>query len=142
LRIPSLEVVVAFNHSIREVDEWFDEPDELDRVERLLERLADETDPVVAAALSVSRLTQSQAFTEGNKRTAVLVGRWILDRNGLDGAKYIQENDVELAQFLLQAARGADVSREVVELRLVKWGLSKLERWGQQPRGCYLNHGS
>jgi len=116
LRIPSLEVVVAFNYSIREVDEWFDEPDELDRVERLLDRLADETDPVVAAALSVSRLTQSQAFTEGNKRTAVLVGRWILDRNGLDGAKYIQENDVKLAQFLLQAARGADVSREVVEL--------------------------
>ena len=46
----------------------------------------------------------------------MLVGRWILDRNGLDGAKYIQENDVELAQLLLQAARGADVSREVVEL--------------------------
>ena len=109
MRIPSLEVVVAFNHTIREADEWFDEPDELDRVKRLLDRLADETDPVVAAALRVSRLAQSQAFTEGNKRTAVLVGRWILDRNGLGGAKFIQENDVELAQLLLRAARGSDV---------------------------------
>ena len=109
MRIPSLEVVVAFNHTIREADEWFDEPDELDRVKRLLDRLADETDPVVAAALSVSRLAQSQAFTEGNKRTAVLIGRWILDRNGLVGAKFSQENDVELAQLLLRAARGSDV---------------------------------
>ena len=116
MRIPSLEVVVAFNNTIREADEWFDEPDELDRVQRLLDRLADETDPVVAAALSVSRLAQSQAFTEGNKRTAVLVGRWILDRNGLGGAKFIQENDVELAQLLLRAARGSDVSGEIVEL--------------------------
>ncbi len=71
---------------------------------------------MVAAALSVSRLAQSQAFTEGNKRTAVLVGRWILDRNGLDGAKFIQENDIELAELLLQAARGEDVNKEVVDL--------------------------
>jgi prophage maintenance system killer protein len=112
LRIPSLEVVVAFNYTIREADE----PDELERVKRILDRLTDETDPVVAAALSVGRLAQSQAFTEGNKRTAVLVGRWILDDNGLDGAKFIQENDAELAQLLLQAARGADVSGEIVEL--------------------------
>jgi prophage maintenance system killer protein len=116
LRIPSLEVVVAFNYTIREADEWFDEPDELDRVKRILDRLTDETDPVVAAALSVGHLAQSQAVTEGNKRTAVLVGRWILDDNGLDGAKFIRENDAELAQLLLQAARGADVSGEIVEL--------------------------
>jgi len=64
--------------------------------------------------LSVSRLAQAQAFTEGNKRTAVLVGRWIL--NGLDGAKYIPENDMELAESLLRAARGTDVSREVIDL--------------------------
>jgi len=59
-------------------------------------------------------LAQAQAFTEGNKRTAVLVGRWIL--NGLDGAKYIPENDMELAESLLRAARGTDVSREVIDL--------------------------
>ena len=75
MRIPSLEVVVAFNHSIREANEWFDESDDFDRVERILSHLADENDPVVAAALGVSRLAQSQAFTEGNQRTALLVGR-------------------------------------------------------------------
>ena len=46
----------------------------------------------------------------------MLVGRWILDRNGLDGAKYIPENDMELAKSLLRAARGTDVSKEVIEL--------------------------
>ena len=38
-------MVVAFNHSIRHDDEWFDEPDELNRIERLLEQLEDETVP-------------------------------------------------------------------------------------------------
>ena len=116
MRIPSLEVVVAFNYTIRETDEWFDEPDELHRVTRILDHLADETDAVVAAALAIGRLAQSQAFTEGNKRTAVLVGRWILDHNGLEGAKFIQGNDAALTQLLLRAARGGDVSGEVVEL--------------------------
>jgi hypothetical protein len=109
LRVPSLETVVAFSRSIREADEWFEEPDELDRVGRILDQLVDETDPVVASALSVSRLARSQAFTEGNKRTAVLVGRWILDRNGIDGAKYIPENDMELATLLLPS-RGIRMS--------------------------------
>ena len=108
--------MVAFNHAIREDDEWFDEPDELDRVQRILDEVADETDPVVAAALAVSRLAQSQAFTEGNKRTAVLLGRWILDHNGMDGAIVIREGDAELAQLLLRAARGANVGGEIVGL--------------------------
>ena len=109
-------MVLAINHTIREDDEWFDEPDDVERVEKILSRLLEETDPVVAAALSVSRLATSQAFTEGNKRTAVLVGRWILDHNGVDGAQFIAENDMELAQLLLQAARGVDVSREMIAL--------------------------
>lgn len=75
----TLAMVVAFTQSIRHDDEWFDEPDELDRIDRLLEQLEDETDPVIAAAHAVSRIARSQAFTEGNKRTALLVGRWILD---------------------------------------------------------------
>jgi prophage maintenance system killer protein len=116
LKVPSLETVVAFDHSIRRDDEWFEEPDEIDRVGRILDQLVHETDPVVASALFVSRLAQSQAFTEGNKRTAVLAGRWILDRNGIDGAKYIPENDMQLAPLLLKAARGADVSGEVIRL--------------------------
>jgi hypothetical protein len=40
-------LIVAINASIRHDDEWFDEPDELDRIERLLEQLKTGTDPVV-----------------------------------------------------------------------------------------------
>jgi Fic family protein len=102
-------MVVAFNQSVRHDDEWFDEPDELERIERLLQQLEGETDPVTAAAHAVSRIARSQAFTEGNKRRALLVGRWILDRNGIDdGLRFIQINDSELGGLLLSAARGVD----------------------------------
>jgi hypothetical protein len=89
-------MVVAFNRSVKHDDEWFDEPDELDRIERLLAQLDGETDPVIAAAHAVSRIARSQAFTEGNKRTALLVGRWILDRNGIDGLGFIPVDDTDL----------------------------------------------
>ena len=108
-------MVVAFNHSIRH-DEWFDEPDELDRIEKLLEQLEDETDPVTAAAHAVDRIARSQAFTEGNKRTALLVGRWILDRNGVDGLRFIPEHDTELGGLLLSAARGVDENSQITQL--------------------------
>jgi len=32
LNLPTVGLVVAINHSIRRDDEWFDEPDDLDRV--------------------------------------------------------------------------------------------------------------
>ena len=106
MRIPSLETVVAFNRSIRAADEWFDEPDDLARVARLVAALSTEADPIVAAALCVGGLAHSQAFTEGDKRTAVVVGLWIFDRNGLDGSKFILEDDKDLTGLLLRAARG------------------------------------
>jgi hypothetical protein len=59
LILPSLEIVVAFNHSIRYDDEWFDELDELDRVRRILTDLESETDPLVAAANAMSRIAHS-----------------------------------------------------------------------------------
>ena len=116
MRLPSVGVVVAINASVRHDDEWFDEPDEVDRIERLLEQVKIETDPIVAAAVAVARIARSQAFTEGNKRTALLVGRWILDRNGADGLRFIPEDDTKLASLLLSAARGVDESDHVKEL--------------------------
>jgi hypothetical protein len=45
LRLPNLAIIIAINESVRHDDEWFDEPDELERVERLLGQLQSETDP-------------------------------------------------------------------------------------------------
>ena len=116
LNLPSLELVVAFNAAVRHNDEWFDEEDDLDRIARILEELQTELDPLVAAAIATSRIARSQSFTEGNKRTALLVGRWILDRNGFVGSRIVPKGDLELAHLLLKAARGGDVGKQVTEL--------------------------
>jgi hypothetical protein len=116
LNLPSLEIIVAFNASVRHDDEWFDEADDLDRIARILDDLQTAIDPIIATAVATSRITRAQAFTEGSKRTALLVGRWILDRNDLDGASMIPPDDFELANLLLDAARGADTDEEVVAL--------------------------
>ena len=116
MRLSTLAIIVAINESIRHEDEWFEEPDELDRIERLLEQLQTETDAVTAAARAVGRIARSQAFTEGNKRTAVLVGRWILDRNAVDGLRFMPEDDTELANLLLSAARGVEETKHVMDL--------------------------
>ena len=116
LNLPSLELIVAFNASVRHNDEWFDEADDLDRIVRILDNLQTAIDPIVAAAVATSRITRAQAFTEGNKRTALLVGRWILDRNDFDGGSMIPPDDFELANLLLDAARGADTDEKVVAL--------------------------
>jgi prophage maintenance system killer protein len=101
---------------VRDSDEWFDEPDDLDRIEQVLSELSSCSDPVDAAALAAARITQTQAFAEGSKRTAVLLARWILDRNGQDGRRMLPDHDDPLAQLLLHAARGADLKLEVTSL--------------------------
>ena len=108
--------MVALNASVREFDEWFDEPDELDRVVRILTFLSSENDPIKSAALAASRISRSQAFTEGNKRTALLVAKWILDRNGLSGSQFIPSADRRFADLLLRSARGENLDHEFLLL--------------------------
>lgn len=78
MRRPTLDLAVALNRAVRLDDEGFDEPDALDRVERALRTIEQVDDPVMAAAILACRLTSTQGFGEGNKRTALLLARWIL----------------------------------------------------------------
>jgi hypothetical protein len=90
-------LAVEFNRAISAEDEWFDEPDDLDRVQRALSAVDSFEDPVDAAAVLAYRVARSQGFTEGNKRTALLLARWVLDRNGIDGALLIPRTTIRLA---------------------------------------------
>ena len=117
MKRPSLALVVAINGAVREADEWFDdEPDDLPRVKAVLVAAQAVQDPVVAAATLAFRLTRAQAFPEGNKRTALLVARWVLDHNGIDGAQVLPPDDRVLADLLVKAAMGVDVGREILDL--------------------------
>jgi len=116
LRCPTLGLAVAFNRAVRQDDEWWDEPDELERVERALARIEDLDDPVRAAGVLAYRIARAQAFGEGNKRTALLLARWVLDRNGMDGRVFLVPNDWALADLLVKAASGLDVEEDVVDL--------------------------
>jgi len=104
-----LALAVEFNRAIRTDDEWFDEPDDLDRVQRALSAVDALEDPVDAAAVLAYRVARSQGFTEGNKRTALLLARWLLDRNGIDGAVLIRPDDRQIGDLLIKAASGLDV---------------------------------
>jgi prophage maintenance system killer protein len=114
LRRPSLQLAIEINKRIRGTDEWFDEPDDLDRVESALRSVEDLDDPVEAAGLIVYRVTRAQGFAEGNKRTALLLARWVLDNNQLDGRQFIDPDDRNLADLLVQAALGRDVELQVL----------------------------
>jgi prophage maintenance system killer protein len=107
---------VAINRSVRGDDEWFDEPDDLDRVAGALAAIDLIEDPVQGAALLAFRVARAQAFGEGNKRTAFLLARWLLDRNGQDGAALLPSDDPAIAALLVKAAGGQDVGAELVEL--------------------------
>ena len=116
MRRPSLALALAINRAVREADEWFDEPDDVDRVRKALARIANVDDPVVAAGALAYRLTRAQAFGEGNKRTAFLLARWLLDRNGADGLALLPPDDREFADILVRAAAGREVEAELVAL--------------------------
>lgn len=116
MRRPTLRIAVTFNRAVRDRDEWFDEPDDLDRVQKALAAIDEIDDTVDAAAVLAYRVTRAQGFTEGNKRTAVLLAKWLLDRNGIDGSRLIPPDDRALADLLVRAASGHDVEGAVVEL--------------------------
>ena len=83
---PTLALAIALNHATRQDDEWFEEPDDLERVQRALDAVSQIDDPVTAAAVVAYRVARAQGFGEGNKRTGFLLAKWTLDRNGLDGS--------------------------------------------------------
>jgi prophage maintenance system killer protein len=67
-----------------------------------------------AAGALAYRVARAQGFAEGNKRTALLLARWLLDRNGLDGAALLPHDDRALADLLVKAAAGTDVQHQIV----------------------------
>jgi len=114
---PTLEIAVALNASARRDDEWFDDdPDDLERLGRAMEAIADVEDPVSAAAILAYRIARAQAFGEGNKRTAFLLAKWVLDRNGQDGLVMLPPDDRLVADLLVKAAAGQDIQSELVDL--------------------------
>lgn len=115
MKRPDLHLAIAFNARLRAWDEWFDEPDDLDRVGNALKSIETIDDPLEAAAVLAYRVTRAQGFTEANKRTALLLARWILDNNGIDGRRILAPETRELADLLIQAASGKDVEADIVQ---------------------------
>lgn len=119
MRFPTLDEVIACNELVRDPDELSPsaDDDDLDLVEAALDRARVVTDAVDAAGVLVYQIAAAQGFFEGNKRTAVLIGRWFLDANtDRDPDDLIRPDDRELGAILLRAARGDDVEKEIVAL--------------------------
>ena len=85
--MPSVDLAVAINEAVRERDEWFEESDDLERLARAIQSVGDEGDPVVAAGKLAFRVAHAQAFGEGNKRTALLLARWLLETTTVSMAR-------------------------------------------------------
>jgi len=119
LRFPTLDEVIACNELVRDPDEISPsaDDDDLDLVEAALDRARVVTDAVDAAGVLVYQIAAAQGFFEGNKRTAVLIGRWFLDVNtDRHPDDLIRPDDRELGAILLRAARGEYVEEEIVAL--------------------------
>lgn len=109
-------MALAVNEAVRDDDEWFEEPDDLDRLKVALDSINALADLVDAGAVLAFGITRAQAFGEGNKRTALLLARWLLDRNGLDGSVILPADDQVVAVLLVRAASGTDVEAELLDL--------------------------
>ncbi|MEE8406915.1 MAG: hypothetical protein V3S32_07180 [Acidimicrobiia bacterium] len=90
--------------------------DDLDRVERALTSFDNLETPLVAAGVLAYRVTLAQGFAVGNKRTAILLARWLLDSNGVDGGQILPPDDRIIADLLVQTASGADVEAEIISI--------------------------
>ena len=101
--------------SIRESDEWFDEPDDLDRVGAALHAADGIEDSIEVAATVAYRVARAPRLSEGNMRTAMLLAKWILDRNSIAEEKIIPPQDREPADLLVKAAAGLDVGIQILE---------------------------
>lgn len=112
----TLDHAVAFNRSERRDDEWFDEPDDLERAQRAPDSIDGLVDVVDAAAVRAYRVARAQGFGEGNKRTTLLLARWLLDRNGEDGLRYLPADDRVVADLLVVAAGGRNVEGELIDV--------------------------
>src|SRR5947209_6344842 len=80
LNLPTVDLAIAINEAVREGDEWFD-PVDIERLAVALRSADGIVDSVAVAAPLGYRVAAAQAFAEGNKRTALLLARWVLDHN-------------------------------------------------------------
>lgn len=119
---PTVRLAVAFNHATRHEDEWFDEPDDLERLARALASIDELDDVVMAAGVLAYRVARAQAFGEGNKRTALLLSRWLLDRNGAEGERILPPEDRVVGDLLVRAASGVNVEDEIVRVYRARAG--------------------
>lgn len=113
--LPTVDLAVAINEAVRESDEWFDDDDDLDRVSRAIESIDELVDPIEAAARLAFRVAHTQAFGEANKRTALLLAKWLLDHNGVGSARILPPDDEGIGDLLVKAAAGLDVEAAIVE---------------------------
>jgi len=58
---------IEINQRVRGDDEWFDEPDDIERVESALRSIDDHQDPVETAALVASRVTRAQGLPKATR---------------------------------------------------------------------------
>ena len=83
------------------------DPNDLDRLEKTLGSIVGVGGPIEAAGLLAFRISRAQAFAEGNKRTALLLAKSILDYNGFADRFVILSDDRVLADLLVKAPSGS-----------------------------------
>lgn len=118
MRYPPLSLAVVVNAVARAADEWDGDDSDLHRL-RLALAPDDSPDQVTAAARLAYRVAHTQAFGEGNKRTALLLARWLLDHNDVAADvvdAILPGRDPALARLLISAAAGNDTEAAMVTL--------------------------